>query len=89
MDAIEFVRNIYKGENIAECENHLESFLKQKVQELLPEHFEEIEKYKRISAMQEACAKDLESDDDIDDDVDEDDDDDIDDDEDEDEDDER
>lgn len=64
MDAIDFVRNIYKGENIAECENHLESFLKRKVQELLPEHFAEIEKYKRISAMQEACAKDSESDDD-------------------------
>lgn len=56
MDAIDFVRNIYKGENIAECENHLESFLKRKVQELIPEHFEKMAEFKRIIAEQEACS---------------------------------
>ena len=68
MDAIDFVRNIYKGENIAECESHLESFLKQKVQELIPEHFDEMAEYKRIIEEQEACSDKSKFDDDDDDD---------------------
>lgn len=50
MDSIEFIQSIYKGENIHECENHLKGFLKAKVQELIPEHFEEIKRYKELKA---------------------------------------
>lgn len=73
MDAIDFVRNIYKGENIAECENHLESFLKKKVQELIPEHLAAMARFKRIAEAQEDCsnANDGDDDDDDDDDIDE------------------
>lgn len=80
MDSIEFIQSIYKGENIHECEKHLKGFLKAKVQELIPEHFEEIKKYKELKAnsvsaleLFESCGTDGDADDDDvdDDDVDE------------------
>lgn len=52
MDSKEFIHNIYKGENLIECENHLESYLKEKMQELIPEHFEEIKKYQAMKELQ-------------------------------------
>lgn len=61
MDSIEFIQSIYKGENIHECENHLKGFLKAKVQELIPEHFEEIKRYKELKENSKSALEIFES----------------------------
>ena len=55
MNANEFIQSIYKGENLDMCEEHLKAFCKAKVQELIPEHFEQIQKYKEMIAAQNAA----------------------------------
>lgn len=62
MNANEFIQSIYKGENLDMCEEHLKAFCKEKVKELIPEHFEEIQKYKDMIAAQNAIHESFEAD---------------------------
>ena len=59
MDSIEFLRNVYKGENTDACEEHLRGLLKQKMYESNPEHFDTVKHYleiaKKHSAISEGC----------------------------------
>ena len=49
MTSQEFIQNVYKGTNLDETEEHLRSFCKQKIQEMIPEHFEATKKYQEIA----------------------------------------
>lgn len=74
----EFIQNIYKGQSLDECEEHLKSFLKVKTSELIPEHLKKVNGYDEISRkasrLYEDCknCKDCDEDEDADEDEDED-----------------
>ena len=75
MTAQEFIQNVYKGTNLDECEEHLKGFCKNKIQEMIPEHFEATKKYQEIAESHKSLFEDCKNcnDDDEDEDEDEDD----------------
>ena len=54
MTANEFIQNVYKGQSLHECEEHLKTFCKEKLQDMIPEHFEQTKKYTEIAKAHKA-----------------------------------
>lgn len=62
MDSKEFIQSVYNGKNLDKCEEHIKEYCKVLVQEAIPDHFAQIQKYKEMIAAQNAIQESFEAD---------------------------